>query len=78
MAITNEGKLRFYEIRPKRGSLKNRMLNPLQVKTIKTLLKHERAEEVCVVRYQKRKGKLVFDLPERLTASKIKRFSHVQ
>lgn len=77
MVITNEGNLRFYEIKPKKGRLDRKMLNQRQVETIKRLLKHERVEEVDLVRYEKRKGKIIYDAPIKLTMSNIKQYSQL-
>lgn len=78
MVITKERKIKFYEIKPKRGSLKRQMLNSRQVETIRELLKHEFIEEVSLVRYEKREGKIVYDPPVKLTRANIKQYSCVR
>lgn len=76
MVITEGGKLRFYEIKPKKGPQKRRMLNPKQTRTIKTLLEHERVKEVSLVRFEKKGGKPVYDPPIRLSRSNIEQHSY--
>lgn len=77
MVITNQGKLRFYEMKPKRGSLKRQMLNPAQVETIKKLLKNEQVEEISLVRYEKQGKEITYDPPIKLTEANIKQYSYV-
>jgi len=76
MVISENGKLRFYEIKPKKGSLKRQMLNPKQKETIKELLKHKHIEEVNLVRYEKKGRQTIYDPPIRLTKSNISRYSY--
>jgi len=75
MVITKDGKMRFIEIKPKKGAVERKMLNPKQVKAIKELLKHDYVEEVNLVRYEKREGKMTYDPPIKLTMSNIKKYS---
>lgn len=75
MLITKEGKLRFYEIKPKKGSEKKRRLNPRQVETIKRLLVNEQVEEVSLVKYAREGGQIIYDTPIRLTESNILEYS---
>ena len=79
MAITNEGKVKFYEIKPEKGGEKRTKLNPNQVYAIKEALKNERVQEIDLVRYAKlRKGKqtkYVYASPIRLTVSNIGKYS---
>ena len=76
MVITEEGKLQFYEIKPKKGSLQKRMLNPRQVETISRLLKNEHVEEVNLVRYHMQNKRPVYDPPIKLTKSNLKEYSY--
>ncbi len=76
MVITDEGKLKFYEIKPKKGSLERKMLNPKQVETIKNLLKNKHVEEVSLVRYEKKEKQIIYDPPLELTGSNIKQHSY--
>lgn len=78
MVITQDGKMRFFEIKPKKGAMVRKMLNPAQVKTIKELLKHDYVEEVNLVRYEKRGKKIVYDPPTKLTKSNIKKHSYTE
>lgn len=75
MLITKEGKLRFYEIKPRRGSEKRKKLNPRQVETVKRLLKNERVEGVSLVRYEKKGEQITYHTPIRLTKSNIFEYS---
>lgn len=75
MLITKEGKLRFYEIKPKKGAIKRKMLNLKQVKTIKKLLEHNDVEEVNLVRYEKKREEITYDPPIKLTKSNIMRYA---
>jgi hypothetical protein len=77
MLITKEGKLRFYEIKPKKGAIDRKLLNPRQLETIKKLLKNDRVEEVSLVKYEKQKGKPIYDPPIKLTRSNIRKYSYV-
>jgi len=71
MVITEEGKLRFYEIKPRIGSKKRKRLNPRQVETIKRLLSNAQVEEVHLVRYEKRGEQITYNASIRLTKSNI-------
>lgn len=76
MIITENGKMRFIEIKPKKGAMERKMLNPKQVETIKELLKHDYVEEVNLVKYEKQEGKIVYDPPIKLTKSNLKEYSY--
>jgi len=71
MVLTGEHKMRFYEIKPKKGSLKRKMLNPEQAETIRALLRLGSVEEVSLVRYEKHGNDFSYDVPIRLTTSNI-------
>ena len=72
MAITNDGRMRFFEIKPKKGSLARQLLNPRQVKTIRALLKLDFVE-ANLVKYEKQGEHFVYDKPIKLTTSNIAR-----
>jgi hypothetical protein len=76
MVITENRKVKFYEIKPRKGSLKRTMLNNNQADAIKELIKQEFVEEVNLVRYTKL-GEHVYkyDSPIKLTRSNIGKFT---
>ena len=73
--ITEEGKLKFYEIKPSKGGVKRTLLNPTQTKTIRELLKNDLVEEVNIVRYSGKGKDIVYDKPIKLTLSTLKKHS---
>lgn len=79
MVITDDGKVRFYEIKPKKGGVKRTMLNPNQADAIMEALKNERVEEISLVRYTKlgkgKRAEYVYDSPTRLTKSNINKYA---
>jgi hypothetical protein len=76
MVITENGKMKFYEIKPKTGSLKRTKLNSNQAEAIKELLKHDYVEEVNLVRYTKLgPHKYRYDSPLKITQSNIDEFT---
>lgn len=75
MVIT-KGKMRFYEIKPKKGALVRKMLNRSQIRTIRELLKHDYIEEVNLVRYEKKGKQIVYDKPIKLTKRNLKEYSY--
>jgi hypothetical protein len=74
MTITSDGKMRFFEVKPKKGSFERKMLNPRQAKTIGGLLKLDFVE-VNLVKYEKQGKHFVYDEPIRLTRSNIREYS---
>lgn len=75
MTVTADGRMRFYEVKPKKGGRTREMLNPRQVKTIRELLKHDYVGEVNLVKYEKNGKQVVYDEPIRLTRSNLKQYS---
>jgi len=73
--ITPEGKLKFFEIKPSKGSSESRLLNPRQTETIRDLLKNDFVEEVNIVRYEKQGKKIIYASPIKLTLSNLKDYS---
>ena len=77
MVITTSGKMKFYEIKPKKGARTRTMLNPNQRRAIKELLKHDYVEEVNLVKYKKSKNnRPVYDDPIKLTNKNITEHTH--
>ena len=76
MIITENGKMKFYEIKLKTGSSKRTKLNSNQAEAIKELLKHDYVNEVNLVRYTKLgPNKYRYDSPLKITQINIDRFS---
>jgi len=70
IVIRSDGKISFYEMKPKKGDLKKRKLNHEQRKTVYRLLKLG-LEEVYIVRYEKRDKRYFYDSPIRLTTENL-------
>jgi len=75
MAINNNGKLVFCEIKPAKGAESRKLLNENQSRAIKILLKQPFVEKVLLVRYAKEKGLFFYDEAVRLTDENIGRYS---
>jgi len=76
MVITENRKVKFYEIKPSKGSLKRKMLNSNQADAIKELIKQEYVEEVSLVRYTKiGEHAYKYDSPVKITHSNISKFT---
>ena len=75
VVVAADGRMRFYEVKPKKGGRVRKMLNPNQVKTIRELLKHDYVDAVNLVRYEKKGKQIVYDEPIRLVRSNLKQYS---
>jgi hypothetical protein len=75
MVVAADGRMQFYEVKPKKGGRTRKMLSPSQVKTIRELLKHDYVEEVNLVRYEKKGKQIAYDEPIKLTRSNLKQYS---
>jgi len=76
MVIAGEGKMRFYEIKPKKGSRLRKMLNPSQAETIRELMNHDYVEEVNLVQYERKGKQVVYSDPIKLTKQNLKEYSY--
>jgi len=72
IVIKNDGKIAFYEIKPKKGRLNRIMLNNEQKETVKHLL--EMGFEVFMVRYEKRRNEYYYDNPESLNPKNLNKY----
>lgn len=70
IVIGNRGTLEFYEIKPKKGDRKKRLLNRYQKETVKRLLNLE-LKNIYVVRYEKRGNKYYYEEPIRLSTENL-------
>lgn len=79
MVITNDGKLRFYEIKPRNAAKKRKLLNPNQADSIKEALRNERVQEISLVKYTKlgkgRRARYIYDAPIKLTKVNINKYT---
>ncbi len=73
--ITASGKIEFFEIKPKKGSRKQCLLNPRQNKTIKKLLANDMVAGVTVVYYEKKGKKPIYTSQQKVTLENIDQFS---
>jgi hypothetical protein len=79
MVVTNNGKVKFYEIKPKKAGSKRTLLNINQAKAIREGLKNDRVEEIGLVKYTKlgkgKQAKYVYDAPIKLTSSNLDKYT---
>ena len=72
IVVKNDGKIAFYEVKPKKGRRDRIMLNNKQKETVKHLLKM--GFEIFMVRYAKRRKEYYYDSPEPITAKNLHKF----
>lgn len=78
MMITASGKIQFFEIKPKKGSQKQRLLNPRQNKTVKKLLTNKMVAGVTVVYYEKKGKNPIYPDQQKITLENVDKFSLLQ
>lgn len=73
IVVKSDGKIAFYEVKPKKGSPNKTMLNEKQKQTVKRLL--GLGLEVFMIRYEQRGKRPCYDTPQLITVKNLSKHS---